>query len=85
MYKRQLKYSAELHTRPPMPDFAVRAMKEQDRLAIYRFVKSLGPGGAPPPAYLPPGRKPPMPSIEWNFPPPPAAPNATTATPAAAG
>jgi hypothetical protein len=40
-----LAYTATLHTRPPMPDFAVRDMSEQDRLAILRFVKSLGAGG----------------------------------------
>jgi mono/diheme cytochrome c family protein len=51
-----LKYSGELHTRPIMPDFQLRAMKEQDRLAIFRFIKSLGPAGQPAPAYLPPTR-----------------------------
>ena len=55
-----LAYSATLHTRPPMPDFALRAMKEQDRRAIYRFVRSLGAAGQAAPAYLPPGQTPPV-------------------------
>jgi mono/diheme cytochrome c family protein len=71
-----LDYSANLHTRPIMPDFAVRAMKEQDRLAIFRFVKSLGPGGEAAPAYLPPGQTPPQPYYELNAPPPPGPPPA---------
>ena len=75
-----LAYTAALHTRPPMPDFAVRAMSEQDRVAILRFVKSLGAGGEPAPAFLPPGQKPPVPFVEFNFPPPPAAAAAKPAT-----
>ncbi|MEO6264135.1 MAG: hypothetical protein ABIO58_04100, partial [Luteimonas sp.] len=60
-----LKYSGELHTRPIMPDFQLRAMHEDDRRAIFRFIKSLGPGGPPAPAYLPPGQKPSPPY--WQF------------------
>jgi mono/diheme cytochrome c family protein len=65
-----LDYSAKLHTRPPMPDFAVRDMKETDRLALFRFIKSLGAGGEPAPAYLPPGQQPPLPYVEFKMPPP---------------
>jgi mono/diheme cytochrome c family protein len=65
-----LKYSGKLHTRPPMPDFALRAMKEQDRLAIYRFIHSLGPAGGPAPTFVPPGQKPPVPYVQWVLPPP---------------
>ena len=79
-----LAYTGTLHTRPPMPDFAVRDMSEQDRLAILRFVKSLGAGGEPAPAYLPPGQEPPLPFIEFNLP-PPAAAGAAEPKPAAAG
>lgn len=82
--KKWLEYTANLHTRPIMPDFALRAMKEQDRLAIFRFIKSLGPGGEPAPAYLPPGQTPPVPYFEANLPPPPAAAQGD-AKPAAAG
>jgi mono/diheme cytochrome c family protein len=72
-----LQYSANLHTRPLMPDFTIRAMREDDRRAIYRFVRSLGPTGQPAPAYLPPGRKPPLPYLELVLPPgPPSAPAA---------
>lgn len=68
-----LAYTADLHTRPMMPDFNVRAMKEQDRLAIFRFIKSLGPGGQAAPAYLPPGQKPSPPYVELVLPPAPPA------------
>jgi mono/diheme cytochrome c family protein len=54
-----LEYSAHLRARPIMPDFALRAMTEEDRRAIYRFVRSLGPAGEAAPAALPPGQTPP--------------------------
>lgn len=76
-----LKYTAELHTRPIMPDFNLRAMTEQDRLAIFRFIKSLGPAGQPAPAYLPPGQKPQPPYMELVLPGPPQ--GAAGAAPAA--
>ena len=76
-----LEYSANLRTRPIMPDFAVRAMTEEDRRAIYRFVRSLGPGGQPTPTCLPPGQTPPLPYFSLVLPPVPAAP-ASPATPA---
>ena len=71
-----LDYTASLHTRPPMPDFAVRAMTETDRRALFRFVRSLGPAGTDAPAYLPPGQEPPLPYVKWHLPPPPGAPGA---------
>ena len=40
-----LAYSANLRTRPIMPDFAVRDMTEEDRRALYRFIRGLGPAG----------------------------------------
>jgi hypothetical protein len=55
-----------------MPDFNLRAMHEDDRRAIYRFIRSLGPAGQPAPAYLPPGQKPPAPYLELVLPPPPS-------------
>jgi hypothetical protein len=67
-----LKYSGELHTRPIMPDFQLRAMKEQDRLAIFRFIKSLGPAGQPAPAFLPPGQEAQAPYWNLVLPPGPA-------------
>ena len=85
-----LEHSATLRTRPIMPDFSLRAMSEEDRRAIYRFVRSLGPGGQPAPAYLPPGQTPPMPYFSLVLPPAPPAPAgpvapAFPATPAAPG
>ena len=77
-----LEYSANLRTRPIMPDFAVRAMTEEDRRAIYHFVRSLGPGGQPAPAYLPPGQTPPLPYFSLVL---PAAAPAPPAAPAASG
>ncbi|MGN6113791.1 MAG: hypothetical protein ACTHOC_12455 [Luteimonas sp.] len=68
-----LDYSATLHTRPPMPDFAIRAMSEDDRRALYRFVRSLGPAGEPAPGYLPPGTEAPLPFVKWMLPAPPTA------------
>ena len=68
-----LKYTADLRTRPIMPDFAIRAMHEDDRRALYRFIKSLGPGGQKAPEYLPPGQTPPLPYMQMVPPPPPAA------------
>jgi mono/diheme cytochrome c family protein len=67
-----LKYSGELHTRPIMPDYNVRAMSEDDRRALYRFVRSLGPAGEKAPDYLPPGRQPPLPYMQMVLPPPAA-------------
>jgi mono/diheme cytochrome c family protein len=43
--------------RPPMPWFALRDMTDEDLLAIYHYVRSLGPAGEPAPSYLPPGEK----------------------------
>ncbi|HEX7116684.1 MAG TPA: c-type cytochrome [Steroidobacter sp.] len=41
--------------RPPMPWFALRDMTDEDLLAIYYYVRSLGAAGSPAPEYLPPG------------------------------
>ncbi|GHB99039.1 hypothetical protein [Thermomonas carbonis] len=67
-----LKYTGELHTRPIMPDFNLRAMTEDDRRALYRFIRSLGPGGSKAPDYLPPGQTPPPPYLQMVLPPAPA-------------
>ncbi len=68
-----LEYSANLRTRPIMPDFAVRDMSEEDRRAIYRFVRSLGAAGQPAPEALPPGQTPPAPYFDMVLPASPAA------------
>ncbi len=66
-----LKYTGELRTRPIMPDFILRQMQEDDRRAIYRYLRSLGPAGQPAPAYLPPGQTPPAPYFQLVLPPAP--------------
>ncbi len=43
--------------RPPMPSPSLRAMRDADLRAIYRYVKSLPAKGEPAPAYVPPGGK----------------------------
>jgi mono/diheme cytochrome c family protein len=63
-------FSATLRTRPLMPDFAVRDMVEDDRRALYRFMRSLGPAGVPAPAFLPPGEVPATPHLDMVVPAP---------------
>ena len=70
-----LVYSSTFRTRPPMPDFNVHAMSEEDRRAVYRFVASLGAAGEPAPDYLPPGQTPAAPYFQLVL---PAAPEAGT-------
>jgi len=41
--------------RPPMPWFNLRDMSDDDALAAYRFIRSLGPAGEPAPAAAAPG------------------------------
>jgi mono/diheme cytochrome c family protein len=41
--------------RPPMPWFNLSAMTDQDLIAIYRFIRNLGPAGEPVPLALGPG------------------------------
>jgi mono/diheme cytochrome c family protein len=62
-----------LRSRPPMPWFALRDMSDEDLRAIYRYVRSLGPGGTPAPAYVPPDRTPPPPYVQFPDPPAPKA------------
>ena len=42
--------------KPPMPWFNLAAMTDADLKAVYRYVRSLGPKGAPVPRYVPPGQ-----------------------------
>lgn len=51
--------------RPPMPWFALRDMSDADLKSIYRFIRALGPKGAPAPAYAPPGQPVATPYIEF--------------------
>jgi mono/diheme cytochrome c family protein len=50
--------------RRPMPWWSLRVMTDDDLLAVYRYVRSLGPKGDRAPAFLPPGQEPPRPYIE---------------------
>jgi len=63
-------YARTLKTRPPMPYWAVNAMSDQDLEALFAFVRSLGPAGAPAPAALPPGAEPAGPTVRFPAPPP---------------
>lgn len=56
---------ARLPMLPPMPWFALRDMSDEDLLAIYRFIKSLGPAGEPVPAASGPGQPVTTPYIEF--------------------
>ena len=58
-----------LRSRPPMPWFALRDMTDEDLASIYAFVRSLGPGGGPAPAYVPPGQMPKGPYVQFPEPP----------------
>lgn len=71
-----LTYTANLEVRPLMPDYMLRAMREEDRRAIWHFIRSLGEPGEPAPAALPPGQTPTPPYLELVLPGPPAAPPA---------
>jgi mono/diheme cytochrome c family protein len=58
--------------RPPMPFFNLRAMTDVDVKAIYAYLKRLGPAGEPEPAYVPRGKTPAGPFVQF----PPAPPGA---------
>lgn len=64
-----LQKAKTLEARPPMPWFNVRAMTDADLRALYRYVRHLGPAGKPAPAYLPPGKAPHGPVVEFPAPP----------------
>ena len=47
-----------LKARPPMPWFNINEMSEEDSLAMYEYIRYLGPAGEPAPAYVPPDQSP---------------------------
>lgn len=49
--------------RPMMPWWALRDMTDEDLVALYRYIRHLGPAGKPAPAALPPGQEPPEPVL----------------------
>ncbi len=62
--------------RPPMPSPALLGMTRGDLMAIYHYVRHLGPKGNPVPAYAPPGASVVTPYYDFtpkNLPPEPAA------------
>ncbi len=50
--------------RPPMPWFVLRDMADEDLVAVYHFIRSLGPKGIWEPAYAAPGVEVSTPFIE---------------------
>lgn len=58
-----------LKVRPPMPWFNLNLMHEEDLKAIYQFLRYLGPGGSPAPAYVPPDQEPKTPYALFPSPP----------------
>jgi mono/diheme cytochrome c family protein len=60
-----VKAAKTMKTRPPMPWFALHDMTEEDLRAIHHYVVSLGPAGQPAPAFVPPGKEPPPPFIQF--------------------
>ncbi|MGV8940329.1 MAG: c-type cytochrome [Lysobacter sp.] len=60
---------ARSELRPPMPWFNLRDMTDRDVKAIYAYLKHLGPAGKPAPPYLPPGKTPAGPFVQFPAPP----------------
>lgn len=50
-----VKQARTKQSRPPMPWFTLRDMKETDLRAMYQYIRSLGKAGEPAPDYAPPG------------------------------
>jgi mono/diheme cytochrome c family protein len=53
-----VKLAKSRQLRPPMPWFALQDMTTQDLRAIYKFIRYLGPAGAPAPTFVLPGQEP---------------------------
>ena len=66
-----LTLAKNLRARPPMPWFTLNEVSDEDLRALYAFIRYLGSGGSPAPAYVPPDQEPPPPYA--TFPPPPPA------------
>jgi mono/diheme cytochrome c family protein len=64
-----VKTARTMQTRPPMPWFALNDMTDQDLKAIYQYTKSLGPAGEMAPTFVPPGKEPQGPAIQFPAPP----------------
>ena len=64
-----LKTARTLQTRPPMPWFALNEMTDQDLKAIYHFVRTLPATGEMAPTFVPPGKEPQGPVVQFPAPP----------------
>jgi len=62
-------FAGVFKARPPMPWFDVHVMEDYDLQALYYFIKYLGPGGEPAPAFVPPDREPKAPYAIFPAPP----------------
>ena len=51
------------------PGWSLRVMTDDDLLAVYRYIRSMGPKGDRAPDFRPPGQEPPRPYIELPTPP----------------
>jgi mono/diheme cytochrome c family protein len=58
-------YARSARSRPPMPWYILRDLSDSDLVAIYEFVRSLGPAGEPMPDYVPPDNEPTGPYVEF--------------------
>lgn len=70
--KAWLQLIASFNPLPPMPAYNVKSMSKSDQVAIFAYIKSLGPAGKPAPTAMPPGPPPAPPYFSLNLPPPPA-------------
>jgi mono/diheme cytochrome c family protein len=64
-----LEQARALKARPPMPSYVLHQMTSGDLRAIYRYIRHLGPGGEPAPAYVPPDKEPKPPYATFPAPP----------------
>jgi mono/diheme cytochrome c family protein len=62
-------FARAFKARSPMPWFDVHIMEDHDLQALYYFMKYLGPGGEPAPAYVPPNKEPQPPYALFPSPP----------------
>lgn len=54
-----------VRSKPPMPWYVLRDMTDSDLIAMYRFIKNLGPAGELMPQYVPPGETPSGPYVDF--------------------
>ena len=67
--KEWVAYARKAQARPPMPFWALNRMGTGDLRAVYRYVRSLGPGGQAAPDFVPPGTEPRPPYVRFPAPP----------------